>query len=338
MKTLSQYVNDNYLYEGLSESDIQLLNEGIGSVFGKLFGWASGKTQNMVKDFKDSYETTLANVLAAKKSKDKKVQQDSKELQDKLKDCKSEEEALEKYMEYAETLLRTLDKVDDPLWAISVRNVLNKLSKKLDDKDASNMASKLDKAINEKWPEKDVKTAAKTLEKTEEALEKKAKKEANKKGESEESAKSEKDNKSEEGANSEEVAKEVADAITEEKDVLGPLAKEAGLDGNTLLKYITRQLTTNKKIKTETGESENKDKAFDPNAKDFDKEKFDKLVLGMCITICGAIITQDNELFAKIPDYLGLKDLDVNDLKKKVKKSEYDKKRNEQKKSENNSK
>lgn len=327
MKTLSQYVNNNYLYEGLSEADKQLLlNEGIGSALGKLFGWFSGKTKNMVDDFNDSYETTLANILAAKKSKDKKVQQDSKELEDKLKDCKSEEEALEKYMEYAETLLRTLDKVDDPLWPISVRNVLIKLSKKLDDKDASNMADKLDKAINEKWPEKDVKTATKTLEKTEEALEKKAKEEAKQKG------------GSEDGAKSEEVAKEVADTIKEEKDVLGPLAKEAGLDGNTLLKYITRQLTTNKKIKTETGESENKAKVFDPTAKDFDKEKFDKLVLGMCITICGAIITQDNELFAKIPDYLGLKDLDVNDLKKKVKKSEYDKKRNEQKKSENNSK
>lgn len=327
MKTLSQYVNDNYLYEGLSESDIQLLNEGIGSAFGKLFGWASGKTQNMVKDFKDSYATTLANTLAGKKSKNKQVQKDSAELQDKLKNCKSEEEALEAYMTYGETLLRTLEKADDVLWAISVRNALNKLGKKFNNKNAINIASKLDKAINEKWPEKDVKNADNTLNKANNAIEKKGQEEADKKGA-----------KSEDGAKSEEVAEEVADTIKEKKDILGPLAKEAGLDGNSLLKYITRQLTTNKKIKTESGESENKAKAFDPTAKDFDKENFDKLVLGMCITICGAIITQDNELFAKIPDYLGLKDLDVNDLKKKVKKSEYDKKRNEQKKSENNSK
>lgn len=305
MKTLTEYVSNNYLYEGLSESDMQLLNEGIGSFMGKLFGFTKGKAKNMMSDFKQSYETTLANILAGKKSKDEKTKKEAEGLENELKGCKDDKDVLEKYKVCAETLLtKTLKDLDDPLWAISVKRQLANLGKQLNDKEAVELSGKLDEAIKKHWEEGEVTKSEKQIASTEQKIEKKAEEEAKQQENNEDS----KDNGNE-------VKTEVADAIKEEKDVLGPLAKEAGIEGKYLLEYITNKINkTNKKS----------DNPINPKS-----DNFNKLVLGMCITICGAIITNNPDLFAKISDMLELEGKTVKDLKKRIQDSTSHKKAKE---------
>lgn len=300
MKTLTQYVNDNFLYEGLSkEYQEAFINEGIFSGLGKLFGWLAGKTQKAADNFVNGFETTMAGILAGKKSNDKTTKAAVDEFTKAVKDCKDDKELLEKYKAEGEVILtKSLKDYEDPVWPISVKRQLANLGKTLKDDEALELAKKLDDAIKEKWSEKEAAKIEKTLDNTEKAIEKKAENEK-------------KDTDTEKSDNTEAVKKEAAEVIKEEKDIIAPLAKEAGLEGKYLLEYISKKIADN-------------NKEIDP-----DSNIFKNLVRGMCICICGAIITENTELFAKIPEFLGLQELDVKELKKKVKRSATEKKQRE---------
>lgn len=301
MKTLTQYVNDNFLYEGLSkEHQEAFINEGIFSGLGKLFGWLAGKTQKAADNFVNGFETTMAGILAGKKSNDKTTKDAVDEFTKVIKDCKDDKELLEKYKAEGEAILtKSLKDYEDPVWPISVKRQLANLGKTLKDNETLELAKKLDDAIKEKWSEKEAAKIEKTLDNTEKAIEKKAENEK-------------KDNDTEKSDNdAETVKKEAAEVIKEEKDIIAPLAKEAGLEGKYLLEYISKKIASN-------------NKEIDP-----DSNIFKNLVRGMCICICGAIITENTELFAKIPEFLGLQELDVKELKKKVKRSATEKKQRE---------
>ena len=301
MKTLTQYVNDNFLYEGLSkEYQETFINEGIFSGLGKLFGWLAGKTQKAADNFVNGFETTMAGILAGKKSNDKTTKAAVDEFTKAVKECKDDKELLEKYKAEGEAILtKSLKDYEDPVWPISVKRQLANLGKTLKDDEALELSKKLDDAIKEKWSEKEAAKIEKTLDNTEKAIEKKA-----------ENEKKDTDDKKSDN-DTEAVKKEAAEVIKEEKDIIAPLAKEAGLEGKYLLEYISKKIADN-------------NKEIDP-----DSNIFKNLVRGMCICICGAIITENTELFAKIPEFRGLQELVVKELKKKVKRSATEKKQRE---------
>lgn len=225
MKTLSQLITDNTIIEGLTKEEAEVfIKEGFFSGLGKLLGWGAGKVQKAANDFSDSFNNAfIAAQLGAAKSKDEKSKKDSEEFAEKVKDCKSDKELLEKYKVYGEALLKTLKDRKSPLWAISVKRQLANMGKELNDKEALELSEKLQKAIDEQWKSDEIKKVEKVLDNTEKKVGDAIKKEEEK---------NDKENKKEDGEVKKEEDSKAIDAAAEGDDdkkskKLADKAKEA---------------------------------------------------------------------------------------------------------------
>lgn len=300
MKTLTIY----NIYEELFDSE-GMLNEGIGlkklaKKIGSIFGGSKSdkKTQEEINNLEsDDKKAVLTTQTVAIQSKDKASTEQSKKLSEQiagLKD-KTPSRILGIYMERAEAILRNHDDITHPNFIISLRNYIKTYGLKEKNKAAIEMVDELNELLDKKWP-KGVKKEEEQVKKTEETI--------NNAGDGEEGGKDGENKEKEEGKPSEaseEITDETTEVITDNKDLLGPLVKKAGLKGEDLRDFIAYKLTYNA-LKDSKSKKDGSQLTRNQKAEDVTDED----VLGMCIVICGAIISGNHKRFNRIIEVIGL--------------------------------
>lgn len=182
------------------------------------------------------------------------------------------------------------------------------------------MVDDLNELLDEKFPKKK-KKAEEQVKQTEQTIDN-----ANDEGGEETSDEGEGKKKVKKLEN--EIQQGVKDEIKEEKDLLGPLAKQANIDGQLLLEFVSKKLTFNLLKNSKVINKDGKEvdykvagKVASTAIKDLDTESdsFKNDVLGMCIVICGAIISGNGERFMKICEVLNIDEAKTaDDLRKQV--------------------
>lgn len=300
MKTLTIY----NIYEELFDSE-GMLNEGIGlkklaQKIGSIFGGSKSdkKTQEEINNLEsDDKKAVLSTQTVAIQSKDKASTEQSKKLSEQiagLKD-KTPSKILGIYIERAEAILRDHDDITHPNFIISLRNYIKTYGLKEKNKAAIEMVDELNELLDKKWP-KGVKKEEEQVKKTEETI--------NNAGDGSEDGKDGENKENEEGKPaeaSEEITDETTEVITDNKDLLGPLVKKAGLKGEDLRDFVAYKLTYNA-LKDSKSKKDGSQLTRNQKAEDVTDED----VLGMCIVICGAIISGNHKRFNRIIEVIGL--------------------------------
>lgn len=318
MKTLTTYIISNSIYSDLNEcldAELNIVNEGkFISAISKLFKKHNNDDTNKNvynKAFKDDTETkqdlATAQVVAAAQ-KDPEIRKIADKTFGRIVHCDTKEEAIQELINWGELTIRKGVLVGPEL-AMSVRNVLRNQK---DNKEAQEMAEKLDSLINDKYPEQ-VKTSEKKLEKIENTVVKtKAFKNISNNPDSEETGEEEKTDNSTLGITDDGEGKAVtpkqeeeavSDAITDDKNFFLPLAKEAGVDGNNLRDAIIGLINDSLKNKT-TDKEGNTVYKWKTDTKGFQTKNEDKLIKGLGAVLCGLMMINHKGMNEKIVDVL----------------------------------
>ena len=325
MKTLSEF----NIYEELFSED-NILKEGIslgklGKKIASFFGGKSKdkKTTEEIDNLEaDDKKNVLSTQTSAIQSKDKGSIEVAKKLSEQIAGLKDKQPSkiLGIYMSHGEAILRKNDDINEPNLIISIRDIIKKYGTSEKNKKAIEMVDDLNALLDEKFPKKK-KKAEEQVKQTEQTIDN-----ANDEGGEETSKEGEGKKKVEKLEN--EIQQGVKDEIKEEKDLLGPLAKQANIDGQLLLEFVSKKLTFNLLKNSKVIDKDGKEvdykvagKVASTAIKDLDTESdsFKNDVLGMCIVICGAIISGNGERFMKICEVLNIDEAKTaDDLRKQV--------------------
>lgn len=325
MKTLSEF----NIYEELFSED-NILKEGIslgklGKKIASFFGGKSKdkKTTEEIDNLEaDDKKNVLATQTSAIQSKDKGSIEVAKKLSEQIAGLKDKEPSkiLGIYMSHGEAILRKNDDINEPNLIISIRDIIKKYGTSEKNKKAIEMVDDLNALLDEKFSKKK-KKAEEQVKQTEQTIDN-----ANDEGGEETSKEGEGKKKVEKLEN--EIQQGVKDEIKEEKDLLSPLAKQANIDGQLLLEFVSKKLTFNLLKNSKVIDKDGKEvdykvagKVASTAIKDLDTESdsFKNDVLGMCIVICGAIISGNGERFMKICEVLNIDEAKTaDDLRKQV--------------------
>ena len=325
MKTLSEF----NIYEELFSED-NILKEGIslgqlGKKIASFFGGKSKdkKTTEEIDNLEaDDKKNVLSTQTSAIQSKDKGSIEVAKKLSEQIAGLKDKEPSkiLGIYMSHGEAILRKNDDINEPNLIISIRDIIKKYGTSEKNKKAIEMVDDLNALLDEKFPKKK-KKAEEQVKQTEQTIDN-----ANDEGGEETSKEGEGKKKVEKLEN--EIQQGVKDEIKEEKDLLSPLAKQANIDGQLLLEFVSKKLTFNLLKNSKVINKDGKEvdykvagKVASTAIKDLDTESdsFKNDVLGMCIVICGAIISGNGERFMKICEVLNIDEAKTaDDLRKQV--------------------
>lgn len=310
MKTLSEF----NIYEDLFTED-NMLKEGIG--LGKLgkkiasfFGGKSKdkKTSEEINKLDaDDKKNVLSTQTAAIQSKDKGSIEVAKKLSEQIAGLKDKEPSniLGIYMAHGESILRNNDDINEPNVIISIRDSIKKYGLDEKNKKAIEMVDELNELLDEKFPKKK-KKAEQQVEQIEQTIDGANDDTNNEGGES-----------NEEPSDGENATEEVADVISDNKDILAPLAKAADIDGNQLKEFVAYKLSYNalKDSKSKKDGSQLKRNQLAEGVTDDD-------ILGMCIVICGAIISGNPKRFNRIVEILKFEKMTLEEFKEMVKDKE----------------
>ena len=325
MKTLSEF----NIYEELFSED-NILKEGIslgklGKKIASFFGGKSKdkKTTEEIDNLEaDDKKNVLSTQTSAIQSKDKGSIEVAKKLSEQIAGLKDKEpgKILGIYMSHGEAILRKTDDINEPNLIISIRDIIKKYGTSEKNKKAIEMVDDLNALLDEKFPKKK-KKAEEQVKQTEQTIDN-----ANDEGGEETSDEGEGKKKVKKLEN--EIQQGVKDEIKEEKDLLSPLAKQANIDGQLLLEFVSKKLTFNLLKNSKVINKDGKEvdykvagKVASTAIKDLDTESdsFKNDVLGMCIVICGAIISGNGERFMKICEVLNIDEAKTaDDLRKQV--------------------
>lgn len=325
MKTLSEF----NIYEELFTED-NILKEGIslgklGKKIASFFGGKSKdkKTTEEIDNLEaDDKKNVLSTQTSAIQSKDKGSIEVAKKLSEQIAGLKDKQpnKILGIYMSHGEAILRKNDDINEPNLIISIRDIIKKYGTSEKNKKAIEMVDDLNALLDEKFPKKK-KKAEEQVKQTEQTIDN-----ANDEGDEETSKEGEGKKKVEKLEN--EIQQGVKDEIKEERDLLGPLAKQANIDGQLLLEFVSKKLTFNLLKNSKVIDKDGKEvdykvagKVASTAIKDLDTESdsFKNDVLGMCIVICGAIISGNGERFMKICEVLNIDEAKTaDDLRKQV--------------------
>lgn len=325
MKTLSEF----NIYEELFTED-NILKEGIslgklGKKIASFFGGKSKdkKTTEEIDNLEaDDKKNVLSTQTSAIQSKDKGSIEVAKKLSEQIAGLKDKQPSkiLGIYMSHGEAILRKNDDINEPNLIISIRDIIKKYGTSEKNKKAIEMVDDLNALLDEKFPKKK-KKAEEQVKQTEQTIDN-----ANNEGGEETSKEGEGKKKVEKLEN--EIQQGVKDEIKEEKDLLSPLAKQANIDGQLLLEFVSKKLTFNLLKNSKVIDKDGKEvdykvagKVASTAIKDLDTESdsFKNDVLGMCIVICGAIISGNGERFMKICEVLNIDEAKTaDDLRKQV--------------------
>ena len=314
MKTLTNYIISTNIYSDLNEcldNDLNIVDEGkLSDTIAKFLGASDmdGKTYSEIwgKDKESKKDLATAQVISAAE-KDLELKQIAQKTFKRLEKCNSKEEAIQELIDWAESITRTGD-ISTPNMAIAVRNVLRNQT---DNKDAVRTAKEIDSFLDKKFPKK-LKQAEKNIEKIEnnveqnDAFKKLASNDASTGSETTTNDSSTlgitDDGKGESvTANQEEEA--VSDTITDDKNFFLPLAKEAGIDGNSLRDSIIGLINDSLKNKT-TDKNGNTVYKWKTDTKGFQTKNEDKLIKGLGAVLCGLMMINHKGMNEKIVDVL----------------------------------
>lgn len=264
----------------------------------------------------------MSTQTSAIQSKDKGSIEVAKKLSEQIAGLKDKQPSkiLGIYMSHGEAILRKNDDINEPNLIISIRDIIKKYGTSEKNKKAIEMVDDLNALLDEKFPKKK-KKAEEQVKQTEQTIDN-----ANDEGGEETSDEGEGKKKVKKLEN--EIQQGVKDEIKEEKDLLSPLAKQANIDGQLLLEFVSKKLTFNLLKNSKVINKDGKEvdykvagKVASTAIKDLDTESdsFKNDVLGMCIVICGAIISGNGERFMKICEVLNIDEAKTaDDLRKQV--------------------
>lgn len=192
--------------------------------------------------------------------------------------------------------------------AIAVRNVLRNQK---DNKNAINTAKELDSFLDKKFPKK-LKQAEKNIEKIENNVEqndvfkKLASNDASvgsKTTTNDSSTLGITDDGKGESVTPKQEEEAVSDTITDDKNFFLPLAKEAGIDGNSLRDSIIGLINDSLKNKT-TDKDGNTVYKWKTDTKGFQTKNEGKLIKGLGAVLCGLMMINHKGMNEKIVDVL----------------------------------
>ena len=303
MKTLTNYIISTNVYFNLNEcldDDLNIIDEGkLSDTIAKFLGVSNmdKRTYSEIwgKDKESKKDLATAQVISAAE-KDTELKKIAEKTFKRLENCSSKEEAIQELIDWAEKIIRT-NGVSTPNMAIAVRNILRNQK---DNKDAITTAKELDSFIDSKFP-KNLKQAETNIEKIENNVENN---DAFKKIASDDSSTLgiTADGKGESvTAKQEEEA--VSDTITDDKNFFLPLAKEAGIDGNSLRDSIIGLINDSLKNKT-TDKDGNTVYKWKTDTKGFQTKNEGKLIKGLGAVLCGLMMINHKGMNEKIVDVL----------------------------------
>ena len=314
MKTLTNYIISNNIYSDLNEcldNDLNIIDEGkLSDTIAKFLGASDmdGKTYSEIwgKDKESKKDLATAQVISAAE-KDPELKQIAQKTFKRLEKCNSKEEAIQELIDWAESITRTGD-IFTPNMAIAVRNVLRNQK---DNKNAINAAKELDSFLDKKFPKK-LKQTEKNIEKIEnnveqnDAFKKLASNDASNGNETTSTDSSTlgiTDDGKGESVTSKQEEEAVSDTITDDKNFFLPLAKEAGIDGNSLRDSIIGLINDSLKNKT-TDKDGNTVYKWKTDTKGFQTKNEDKLIKGLGAVLCGLMMINHKGMNEKIVDVL----------------------------------
>lgn len=314
MKTLTNYIISNNIYSGFNEcldDDLNIIDEGkLSDTIAKFLGVSNmdHKTYSEIwgKDKESKKDLATAQVISAAE-KDPELKKIAEKTFKRLENCNSKEEAIQELIDWAEGIIRSGD-IPTPNMPIAVRNVLRNQT---DNKDAIKTAKELDSFLDKKFP-KNLKQAEENIGKIESNVEKNdAFKKLAGDNVSSEDEKTSSDNSTlgitddgeGEAVTPKQEEEAVEDTITDDKNFFLPLAKEAGIDGNSLRDAIIGLINDSLKNKTtdKNGETVYKWKT---DTKGFQTKNEDKLIKGLGAVICGLMMINHKGMNEKIVDVL----------------------------------
>lgn len=332
MKTLTNYIISNNIYSYFNEcldDDLNIIDEGkLSDTIAKFLG-ISGMDNNTYseiwgKDKESKKDLATAQVISAAE-KDPELKKIAEKTFKRLENCNSKEEAIQELIDWAEGIIRSGD-VSTPNMPIAVRNILRNQK---DNKEALKTAKELDSFLDKKFPKK-LKQAEKNIAKIESNVEKN---DAFKKLASDDASSGDEtssddnstlgitDDGKGEAVTPKQEEEAVEDTITDDKNFFLPLAKEAGVDGNSLRDAIVGLINDSLKNKTtdKNGETVYKWKT-DTNG--FQTKNEGKLIKGLGAVLCGLMMINHKGMNKKIVDVLIDTGFSKNDYLNNLTKSE----------------
>jgi len=283
MKSLTNYlIEESLVFENING---EIISEGFWKKLGSIFSFSTEKIAKTMANWSDDLKKgfTTGQYIAAK-SKDKEVKKAAEE------EAKAAEEGdkqlLSYYKEKVSYFLKMIDDADKSMLYVynNKYSQLTELSKKYNDSEGEELAKKFKKAIDKKWPD-----GGKKYE------------EVNKKIEQagvDDGPKAKENSENSDNGNTQvgkEVTNETTDAIKDNTDLLAPLAKKAKVDGKVLRNFVSAKLrkTLDEKI-GKKGTREAVQKALGED-----------VILGTCIMVLGALITNDEAKIKAISEQIG---------------------------------
>ncbi len=280
MKNLNEYIlEQSYDIDGL------ILEGKFWKAVGKMFGYNTEKVAQTMQKWSDDLRNgfTTGQYIAAK-SKDKEVKKAAEEQAQAAE--KGSKELLEKVKFEVQRLMKNMDYIKIPDHCMSQWNQLKSLSEKENDDEGKQLAEKFKGLIDKKFPD-----GGKEYEQIASKIEKAGVNDGPKQETSKDSDKGE----GEQTETQKAAAEEVTDAIKSNQEVFKDLAKICKINGEKLRDYVSKYILSQ-----------------DDNGKFKKKEDIKKItdeeVLGTCITVCGALITNNQDYFNRIAKTIGLKD------------------------------
>lgn len=314
MKTLTNYIISTNIYSDFNECldiDLNIIDEGkLSDTIAKFLGASSmdNKTYSEIwgKDEESKKDLATAQVISAAEQ-DAELKKIAQKTFKRLEKCNSKEEAIQELIDWAEGITRTGD-ISTPNMAIAVRNVLRNQK---DNKDAIRTAKEIDSFLDKKFP-KNLKQAEKNIEKIEnnveqnDAFKKLASDDASngdEKSSTDSSTLGITDDGKGESVTPKQEEEAVSDTITDDKNFFLPLAKEAGIDGNSLRDSIIGLINDSLKNKT-TDKDGNTVYKWKTDTKGFQTKNEDKLIKGLGAVLCGLMMINHKGMNEKIVDVL----------------------------------
>ena len=313
MKTITNYIISTNIYSDLNtclDDDLNIIDEGkLSDTIAKFLGASDmdNKTYSEIwgKDEESKKDLATAQVISVAE-KDPELKKIAQKTFKRLENCSSKEEAIQELIDWAEGITRTGD-ISTPNMAIAVRNVLRNQK---DNKDAIRTAKEIDSFLDKKFPKK-LKQAEKNIEKIEtnveknDAFKKLASNDASTGNETtnDSSTLGITDDGKGESVTPKQEEEAVSDTITDDKNFFLPLAKEAGIDGNSLRDSIIGLINDSLKNKT-TDNNGNTVYKWKTDTKGFQTKNEGKLIKGLGAVLCGLMMINHKGMNEKIVDVL----------------------------------
>lgn len=281
MKSLTDYIiKESLVFENANG---EIILEGFWKKLGSIFGFSTKKVAKTMSNWSDDLKRgfTTGQYIAAK-SKDSKVKKAAEEQTRAAE--KGSKELLEKVKLEVQRLMKVWDRIELPEHSLSQWNQLKSLSEKENDNEGKQLAEKFKGLIDKKFPD-----GGKEYEEISSKIEKAGVDEGPSSEENSENADNGNTNVNKE------VTNETTDAIKENKDLLSPLAKKAGVDGEVLRNFVSAKLR--KTLDENVGKKGTREAV--------QKALGEDVILGTCIMVLGALITKDEAKIKAISEQIG---------------------------------